>query len=211
MSIILSVVFLAIISLISVLNYNSTHRELVAAQEAEVQYQTKEQAKQANVGMKNVLGDATGLDTERLVKDDMAAEVMIRSIVDWKNYDAYMSNREKAMKDYNIPADSNFAKYFMPPLEKLKDADGNDYYNYRDGGKELNMSFASKSSNVINIDGDVYTYLTEVSVTIDSSYEDSHGTEHDISGVGSCVFRYDVDGTGKVTNVDAYTVANQMF
>lgn len=149
----------------------------------------------------------TGLDTARVDGDDKIAEDFLKKILSWNSYEEYEAMRTEVMTEYDLRdsafSSNGFLDVFFPKVEVKVDADGNEYnpidYGFGDAG-ELNMQYKGLSSHVINISGDNYTYLTEVTI---SSSAANGGT-----GTGTCVFLYTVDKDGALSNLDAYTVAS---
>lgn len=138
---------------------------------------------------------ASGLDMARVAKDDLVAKKLIKQVCTWDSKESYDAMRNDVMSKYKLADDSAFVRVFIP---EVKDVDvGGRKINEIDANG-LNMEFMSMDSNVTNISGDKYTYLT--TVKIQSS--DSVGA----SAEGLSAFIYTVDGDGNLSDLNAYNI-----
>ena len=139
--------------------------------------------------------NTTGLQAYRVTKDDKIAETFISSVLTWSDGATYDSMRLNAMDKYGLKDTDSFMKVFLPV--NVKTADGK--YNYIDT-HHRNCKYESMSSYVSGIGSDVYSYFTFVTW----SASDMGGNE----AKSSCIFTYDINSNGDISNLNAYTMAN---
>lgn len=132
----------------------------------------------------------TGLDTKRVNTDDALFEAFIKKCFNWKSAAEYNQIRSDLEADGTVGDNSNFLTIFFPELTDDSQIDDGVYGN-------LNLSFKSMNSNVVNIQDDVYSYFTEVTVV-----SEVNGS----TAEGSVVVTYDVTKDGTLSNVNAYNV-----
>lgn len=141
---------------------------------------------------------ASGLDSARVSKDDKAVEPLIEKVCTWDSKESYDKVRSEVKAAYKLEDDSTFLKVFLP---NVKDINVGDRHINEIDAKGLNMSYVGMQSNVTNINGDLYTYLTVV--TMESA--DSTGA----TAEGKALFVYTVDGKGEISNLSAYGVGTR--
>lgn len=207
---ILGIVFIVIVSLVVGVQYTSAHKELVEAQAAAISANTggngSSGVSTADSSLRTKMKEVTGYDYSRVKSDDMTAESLFKSIFTWDTYDEYMENRQQLL-DMGVDADSYVMTTFFPELKQVTPDNGDEpYYVVNDGTESLNMAYGSMTSRVTGIDGNVYSYFAEVTITTETSYEKTDGNTQKTVGTAVCVLLYDVDGDGNMTNLDAYTI-----
>lgn len=138
---------------------------------------------------------ASGLDASRVAKDDASAKKLIEAVCTWDSKESYDAMRKDVISKYKLADDSSFVKVFIPEVKNVNVGDKS--INEIDANG-LNMEFVSMDSNVTNISGDKYTYLT--TVTIQSS--DSAGANAE----GVSAFIYTVDADGNLSELSAYNI-----
>lgn len=161
------------------------------------QIQIKSQAAaQAN---QVVVQNTTGLDAERVVKDDKAAATFMSKILTWSDYKTYQENRRICIEDYDLDPDGPFMTAFLPDVPEITSADGTTYNRIDEW--DLNMRYENMKSYVTNISGSAYSYMAFVTV----SARDEKGA----TSISTCVFVYKVSSGGELYDVSAYTVVEK--
>lgn len=155
---------------------------------------------QAQDAVKN---NTTGINMDRVSRDDVIVDEFLRDALDWSSYAEYTANRDRLIEKYSISNDSAFLSVFFPKVDLIELKDGTTVNiiddNIRSGQTGgLNMSYVGMKSHVTKIESDVYSYLTEVEVLTSA--------DNGSSASGTCIFLYSVDADGKLDNLDAYTI-----
>lgn len=188
-----------------------TKQELQLEQQAvvEKQEQEKKEAVKAEKTWADNVKEVTGLDRNRVQTDIQIADDFFRTIFDWKGLEEYAKVRDYMIQEYQIAEDSPFLQEFFPKVEIVTDPAGNSYDVTDDGGAPLSMYFGNVSQReVIGISQeDTYSYMAEIVVTSDGTYQTADGTEKSVEGSGTCVIFYDVTADGKIQNLDGYTLS----
>lgn len=125
-----------------------------------------------NTTITKVKAQASGVDSERVSKDDAKAKEFMTKVFTWKTYKEYNDIRASLMRDYQLDKNSSFMTTFMPEIYN-ETLDGKDYNRIDTGG--YNISFNNLESYVVSIDEQtkVYEYFAIVSVTSKSSNDGS--------------------------------------
>lgn len=204
-----AVVVCALLALGSFLFYylsSGTWESNLLVQEREIySMQNDIEAKKLTVTEKEhvVIRDTTGLDYERVQKDDAIAEEFLKHVMSWDNYNQYQTIRKECIDEYGLDEDSGFLQVFLPEVPLMRTNDGKAYNMIDDGDIEhpsgLNIKYEGMSSRVSGISTDSYSYFT----IVDWSTQDEKGRE----AMAQAVFTYDVNGDGDILNVDAYAIA----
>lgn len=204
-----AVVVCALLALGSFLFYylsSGTWESNLLVQEREIySMQNDIEAKKLTVTEKEhvVIRDTTGLDYERVQKDDAIAEEFLKHVMSWDNYNQYQTIRKECIDEYGLDEDSGFLQVFLPEVPLMRTNDGKTYNMIDDGDIEhpsgLNIKYEGMSSRVSGISTDSYSYFT----IVDWSTQDEKGRE----AMAQAVFTYDVNGDGDILNVDAYAIA----
>lgn len=147
---------------------------------------------------KVAVSDATGLNTDRVNKDNKVVKDFLSTVFTWKNYNEYDAAREKVKEEMRLTEDSSFLKVFMPKLKN--NIEGDESYNLIDQ-KHLNMSYEGFTPYVKSISGSNYNYFTLVEV-VSTRDLDNDGTP-DGEGRGWVIMEYMVDADGKIQNLTA--------
>lgn len=183
-----------------------TWKTNLATQESEIySMQNNIEAKRLAVSEKEhtVIRNTTGLDYERVAKDDVIAEDFISEVMSWDSYADYQRIRKKCIDDYDLDKDSGFLQVFLPEVPLMSTADGKTYNVIDDGDIEhpdgLNIHFEGIETYVRGISTDSYSYFAFV----DWSTQNADGRE----ATAQAVFMYDVNSDGEILNVDAYAIA----
>lgn len=138
---------------------------------------------------------ASGLDSARQAQDDGVAKKLLEQVFTWDSKESYDEARAKVKEQYNLSDDNTFLQTFMPEVKNINTGDHE--INEIDA-RGLNMTYSKMQSNVTNINGDLYTYFTLV--TVESS--DSTGA----TAEGTSAFVYTVDGSGNLSNLAGYSI-----
>ena len=151
---------------------------------------------------KEVKANTTGLNTARVKTDDAIITEFLEKCLSWNSYAEYEAARDYISSTYGDKVSSSFLDIFFPNI--MVNGDGSNPID----DKKLNLEFDNLTSHVINIsvEDDAYTYFTEVKVTSDVKYTDTNNDTHTVSGVGTVVLTYTVNGDGILSNISAYTV-----
>ena len=145
-----------------------------------------------------IVGESTGLDTNRVARDDSIAITFLKKCLTWSSYEEYTNVRNDLMHDYNLKDDSNFLSVFMPEVVNSTTPDGTNYNRIDVFG--YNLSYDKMSSYVTNIsDDDVYSYFAFVTV--------SGHTDDGYEGSTTAAFIYTIDADGNMINIDANAIS----
>lgn len=152
--------------------------------------------------VQTVVKSTTGLNMERVRKDDAIVDEFLEMVMSWDSHNKYEAIRKQCEEDYGISPDSNFMQVFLPEVPIAVSSDGHKYNMIDDGDAEhpggLNVRYEGFESYVTAISADVYSYFSFV----DWSTRDGEGHEN----TSTVIFMYDVNGDGDILNVDANTV-----
>lgn len=179
------------------------HKERLAAMDDEIsamQRKVNAAEAEAQLGDKDLTKAVTGIDLDRVAKDDQKAESFLKKTFSWDDLDSYHAKREELMEEYGLSEDSPFMTAFMPNIGTVKDRDGNEYQ--RENVNIVKTEYEDMSSRVVAVSGDRYTYFTEVTLKVED--ESRPGSE----GSALCVFGYSVDGDGNLSDLSGYTVVD---
>jgi hypothetical protein len=151
---------------------------------------------------KEVKQNISGLNTARVKTDDAIITEFLNKCLNWNSYAEYKAAYNTISQEYAKSVTSTFLNTFFPDIKETRDNT-----NPIDS-KGLNLKFEKLTSHVINISSvdDAYTYFSEVKVTSDTKYTDSNNDSHTVSGAGTIVLTYTINGDGVLSNVSAYTV-----
>lgn len=144
-----------------------------------------------------IVQSTTGLNKERVTKDDEIADAFLTQIMTWSSYEEYSAIRQTLLNEYQMSENDNFMKVFMPDVVTKTSPDGTVYNRIDVMG--LNVTYEGMKSYVTGIKADVYTYFAFV----DWSSSDKNGNEASTT----CIFMYSIDSDGNVFDLDASTIA----
>lgn len=142
---------------------------------------------------RNIIQKTTGLDAERVKKDDEIAEEFLSYVMSWDSYEEYSAIRNDCMKKYNLTENSNFMTIFLPEVVTVTSNDGTVYNRIDTFG--LNVKYEEMTSYVTEINADTYSYFTMV----DWSSSDDDGNE----AYAISIFTYSIDSNGRIFDIDA--------
>lgn len=143
-----------------------------------------------------ILMTTTGLNLQRVAKDDAVIQDFLTLVCTWDSYEEYNNAREKIMRVYGIEKDSHFMSVFMPEVVNKVANDGTSYNRIDTMG--LNMTYEGLKSYVTHILADEYSYFTLV--TISSTWD--NGGE----ATAQAAITYTVDTEGNLTNIRAIPI-----
>lgn len=183
---------------------SGSHKKSLLAMDQEIsdlrkQVNTAEETSKGKV--QQLTKDTTGADLTRVAKDDQIVESFLKKTFSWTNLDEYQAQRTSLMEEYGLSKDSSFLQTFMPDILTVEDAAGNEYM--RENVNIVQTNYDSMSSRVTDISGDVYTYFTEVTLEVEDVNRPGS------NGSALCVFSYDTDAKGNLSNLSGYTVVDQ--
>lgn len=199
------VVILCAVLLIGVcINYvvvTNRQNDELEAQQLEIESLTNQIAT-LNAAMNNKQNELvftiTGLNQQRVNKDDGIVSDFLKVVCTWDSYDEYMTARETIMRRYDLAEDSAFMTIFMPVVGNKVSSDGTNYNQIDTNG--LNMEFESVESYVTNIVADQYSYFSVVNIR--STWK--NGGE----SVVHAAITYTIDSDGELTNISAIPLAS---
>ena len=136
----------------------------------------------------------TGLDKNRVDKDDKLMADLFEHIFTWDSYEGYCAIRNELIEEYDISASSSFMSQFMPAILDTTDSTGKHFNRIDVFG--LNMSFENMESYCTYIKGDEYSYAAFVKI----SSADNMGN----TGYNTFMVTYTTDIDGNITGLDAF-------
>lgn len=138
--------------------------------------------------------EISGLSHERVKKDRDIAKKFFERYLTWDSWKSYETNRQEILKDRRV--DKTFIDVVAPEVKSVV-KDGKDFNDIDNQG--LNMGFTGIKVSVTGIRGTTYSYLSEVSVHSKS--------RTGRKATGKIVSTYEVNGSGEINKVKAFTVA----
>lgn len=197
---IIAVVMLVFAFAFYVLATSGQQKELAAANDKYAYLSNKKSMLKAALATSNAdaVRSGTGMDAQRKVKDNNAAEELAKLVTTWDSKKSYDTARKDAMTKYDLKADGTFMKTFMPEVVELNSATDNGTTNEIDANGS-NMAYQDMTSYVTKIAGDKYTYLAIVNV----SSSDKAGN----TATKSLMFIYTTDANHKLSGIEGYRLA----
>lgn len=176
---------------------SSGHSDSLAEMEAAVaniksQIVLKEQTVENNEAQ--AVQAVTGLDKNRVDKDNGIMSDLFTNIFTWSSYDEYCAIREQLSSQYNVSLNSSFMTQFMPEILDTVDSTGKHFNRIDVFG--LNMSFEKMESYCTYIKGDAYSYAAFVKI----SSADNMGN----TGYNTFMVTYTTDIDGNISNMEAF-------
>lgn len=160
-----------------------------------------EAAENAQVELRDEL---TGADSDRAGDDLSAIEDMLSMALSWDDHDSYVDAREEMIQEYGLSQDSAFIQTFLPSAPVNTDGAGNEY-PYIDA-MGLNSAMAGFDAEVIGVEGEDYSYLIVVEVSVESRV----GSEqYRTSESAPAVVFATVDAEGGITDLSGYPTAEE--
>lgn len=151
--------------------------------------QAKIAAQKATSGSQEAV---SGLDIKRVSADDKIFNDFLTSCLNWKSVDEYVAMRSKLTSDYKAGEVSTFMTVIFPDVMNMSDN------SLEQGISDFvtNNTLTSKDvvSHVKSIDGNVYSYFTEVTLVSSNKKE------------CNVIITYSVDGEGTLSNLGASVV-----
>lgn len=166
------VIMLSILVTSSIQLYQSNHLSEQQNQIVDLKNRIDKISVENNTVVSKVKSQATGVDAERVKKDDDVVKNLMKKVFTWKTHKEYIDVRNELMKSYSLSEDSEFMKTFMPNVEN-EVIDGENYNQIDVNG--YNITFNDIKSYVVSIDesSKVYEYFAIVSVTSKSNNDGS--------------------------------------
>lgn len=196
--------------------YQKKQQDYVKAQSEVQEYQQKMIAEMAeakesasNLGMVSaeMQKQITGCDRSRVKKDDNTIDSLLSSALTWDSEESYDAGRDLLMKKTGLTEDSRFMTTFFKN-KYVYDTDGNAYNSWPGWAEEgLNMSYEGMQSHLVDIQDNVYSYMTIVMVSTSTKFTPATGEAWENSSDGRCLFLYKTDGNGKIFDMDAYILS----
>lgn len=166
------VIMLSILVTSSIQLYQSNHLSEQQNQIVDLKNRIDKISVENNTVVSKVKSQTTGVDAERVKKDDEVVKNLMKKVFTWKTHKEYIDVRNELMKSYSLSEDSEFMKTFMPNVEN-EVIDGENYNQIDVNG--YNITFNDIKSYVVSIDesSKVYEYFAIVSVTSKSNNDGS--------------------------------------
>ena len=193
-----SIALVAIVGCVYMLSTSKWNNSLLYQQSQieQIQNEINIQKQSIDDTQKSAIKAASGVDFERVEKDNKTAESFLKVIMTWKDYEEYEKIRQKMINDYKLPEDGSFMQVFLPEVLNKTSKDGKNYNEIDNKG--LNVTYEDMESYVTRIAGDTYSYFT----IVEWSTVDKKGNE-----AGSrAIFAYDIDNNGGIASLEGYTI-----
>lgn len=120
--------------------------------------------------------EASGLDADRVSKDEARIDAILETASDWRDGDSYNQAR-KDVADLGVPADSQLLTSFMPQADTLTDQTTGRQYTYVDQ-LGLNSSYVSSDTTVTDDDGSTYRYVSLLTTSSKADADAVAGKTH---------------------------------
>lgn len=191
------VIVLSILVTSSIQLYQSNHLAEQQRQIVDLKNRIDKISVENNTVVSKVKSQATGVDAERVTKDDEVVKNLMKKVFTWKTYKEYIDVRNDLMKTYSLSEDSEFMKTFMPSIEN-EVINGENYNQIDVNG--YNITFNNVKSYVVSIDesSKVYEYFAIVNVT--SKSNNGGSIDYDL------VLSYKMTGSQQIMNLIGYTL-----
>lgn len=191
------VIMLSILVTSSIQLYQSNHLAEQQNQIVDLKNRIDKISVENNTVVSKVKSQATGVDAERVKKDDEVVKNLMKKVFTWKTHKEYIDIRNELMKSYSLSEDSEFMKTFMPNVEN-EVIDGENYNQIDVNG--YNITFNDLKSYVVSIDesSKVYEYFAIVSVTSKSN--------NDGSADYNLALNYKMTDSQQIMNLIGYTL-----
>lgn len=191
------VIMLSILVTSSIQLYQSNHLSEQQNQIVDLKNRIDKISVENNTVVSKVKSQATGVDAERVKKDDEVVKNLMKKVFTWKTHKEYIDVRNELMKSYSLSEDSEFMKTFMPNVEN-EIIDGENYNQIDVNG--YNITFNDIKSYVVSIDesSKVYEYFAIVSVT--SKSNNGGSVDYDLA------LSYKMTDSQQIMNLVGYTL-----
>lgn len=197
--IIVGVAILAVSILVTNTNISASNIKLAEQTRQINDLKNKIETKQQSLDdtEKKLVKNSTGLDSERLNKDNQIASDFASAMFTWSSGDEYEARRKTMVDTYKISPQSSMLTVLFPKDTVVKQPDGSKL-SYITTHK-LNSTFEKLETYVSKIQSGVYSYFAFITW----SASDDKGNE----GKTTAVLTYDIDASGNMSNIDGYTVS----
>ena len=178
-------------------NKMSSNQAILANQQTQIAgIKNQISAKKAanNRAIEHATQEVSGLSLERRDQDKALAQKLFNLVCTWDNGQEYRKNRNKALSEYHINPNSNFADAFLPPLEQQGMRLGKSNGTNTIDEDNLNMRLNEIDLYVTGINGNTYSYFAVVHV----SSHNKKGATAD----GTITATFDTIG-GQIKHLDA--------
>lgn len=191
------VIMLSILVTSSIQLYQSNHLSEQQRQIVDLKNRIDKISVENNTVVSKVKSQATGVDAERVTKDDEVVKNLMKKVFTWKTYKEYIDVRNDLMKTYSLSEDSEFMKTFMPNIEN-EVINGENYNQIDVNG--YNITFNDVKSYVVSIDesSKAYEYFAIVNVT--SKSNNGGSVDYDLA------LSYKMTGSQQIMNLIGYTL-----
>jgi len=191
------VIMLSILVTSSIQLYQSNHLAEQQRQIVDLKNRIDKISVENNTVVSKVKSQATGVDAERVTKDDEVVKNLMKKVFTWKTYKEYIDVRNDLMKTYSLSEDSEFMKTFMPNIEN-EVINGENYNQIDVNG--YNITFNDVKSYVVSIDesSKVYEYFAIVNVT--SKSNNGGSVDYDLA------LSYKMTSSQQIMNLIGYTL-----
>lgn len=191
------VIMLSILVTSSIQLYQSNHLSEQQNQIVDLKNRIDKISVENNTVVSKVKSQATGVDAERVKKDDEVVKNLMKKVFTWKTYKEYIDVRNELMKSYSLSEDSEFMKTFMPNIEN-EVINGENYNQIDVNG--YNITFNDVKSYVVSIDesSKIYEYFAIVNVT--SKSNNGGSVDYDLA------LSYKMTDSQQIMNLVGYTL-----
>lgn len=191
------VIMLSILVTSSIQLYQSNHLSEQQNQIVDLKNRIDKISVENNTVVSKVKSQATGVDAERVKKDDEVVKNLMKKVFTWKTYKEYIDVRNELMKSYSLSEDSEFMKTFMPNIEN-EVINGENYNQIDVNG--YNITFNDLKSYVVSIDesSKIYEYFAIVNVT--SKSNNGGSVDYDLA------LSYKMTDSQQIINLVGYTL-----
>ena len=191
------VIMLFILVTSSIQLYQSNHLSEQQNQIVDLKNRIDKISVENNTVVSKVKSQATGVDAERVKKDDEVVKNLMKKVFTWKTYKEYIDVRNELMKSYSLSEDSEFMKTFMPNIEN-EVINGENYNQIDVNG--YNITFNDVKSYVVSIDesSKIYEYFVIVNVT--SKSNNGGSVDYDLA------LSYKMTDSQQIMNLVGYTL-----
>ena len=191
------VIMLSILVTSSIQLYQSNHLSEQQNQIVDLKNRIDKISVENNTVVSKVKSQATGVDAERVKKDDEVVKNLMKKVFTWKTHKEYIDVRNELMKSYSLSEDSEFMKTFMPNIEN-EVINGENYNQIDVNG--YNITFNDVKSYVVSIDesSKVYEYFAIVNVT--SKSNNGGSVDYDLA------LSYKMTDSQQIINLVGYTL-----
>ena len=193
----------AAITLVSFFVGSTSYETRLSAQAAEInrlESEIRAKTESNTAEIEQNVQSATGLNAERVRQDSRKAEAFLQEVMTWDSWAKYNANRQRCIGTYGLDPESRFMQVFLPEVPTRTSADGTVYNRIDVDG--LNARYEKMSVYTRGIAAGTYSYFAYVTWSTRST----DGYE----GISTCIFLYDVDSSGNLLNMDAYTVPGRL-